>query len=203
MSLDLREQDPAGLRFNAVGQAVVFTLVGAVVGIVAAELLTGTAHPVGWAIIVVFALVGAVPLLRWYVDRRHDHLDLYGIDRNLRPLLVRAARAVDRIERAADTAPDGAVADQLFENHAIALAHLRLMESDARGAGVAGRQGLLQLCHQLEQLAEASNHLASTALTALPTVLGGLAERTQLMDRALSAELDEPDLEDRGATSGR
>ena len=201
MSLDLREQDPAALRFNAVSQAVVFTLIGAVVGIVAAEIVTGTSDPVGWAVIVGCTAAGAVPLVRWLLQRRHDHLDLYGIDRRLRPLLVRAAESVMLIEEAASAAPDGPVAVQLHENHLTALSHLKLMESDARRSAAASRQGLLQLCHQLDQLALASQRLSSTALTALPSVLGSLTERTQLVERALSEELDGPGPVDHGATN--
>lgn len=193
VSLDLREQDPAAARFNAVAQAVVFTLIGAVVGLVAAGLLTGTTQPAGWLIIAACTDAGAVPVARWIIDsRRHDHLDLYGIERSLRPLLVRATSAANAIELAASAAPDGPISEQLAENHATALSHLRLMESDARASGLASRQGLLQLCHQLDELADASQELSNTALASLPTVLGALTERTRLIKQTL----DEPGLAD-------
>lgn len=186
MSLDLREQDPAAARFNAVAQAVLFSLVGGVVGLVAAGLLTGTGRPLGWLIVAVCTAAGAAPLVRWLVDRhRTDHLELYGIDRSLRPLLVRAAASTDAIEQAALAAPDGLITEQLFENHVVALSHLRLMECDAHRSGVVSRQDLLRLCHQLDELAVASQQLAGTALDAVPTVLGSMTERTQLIEQAL------------------
>ena len=39
VSLDLREQDPRGARFDAIAQSVLFALVGCIVGLVAAGLL--------------------------------------------------------------------------------------------------------------------------------------------------------------------
>lgn len=200
VSLDLREQDPAAARFNAVAQAVVFSLIGGVVGLVTAGLLTGTGRPLGWLIVAACTAVGAAPLVRWMLDaHRTDHVDLYGIDRTLQPLLIRAVAAADAIEQAALAAPDGPISDQLTENHVSALSQLRLMECDARESGLASRQGLLQLCHQLDELAEASQRLSGSALNNLPTVLSSLTERTLLMDQALSEqssadhpELDEP-----------
>lgn len=192
VSLDLREQDPAAARFNAVAQAVVFSLIGGVVGLVTAGLLTGTGRPLGWAIVAVCTALGAAPLVRWLIERnRADHVDLYAIDRSLHPLLVRAAAAADRIEQAALAAPEGPVSEQLFENHAAALSHLRLMEDDARRTGPASRQGLLQLCHQLDELATASQRLSGNAVTALPTMLGSLTERTMLIEEALNEQVEQ------------
>jgi hypothetical protein len=152
---------------------------------------------------------GAIPLVRWLRDRRSaDHLDLFGIDRSLRADLVTAAAVTDRIERAAVSAPEGPIATLLDENHASALAHLRLMETDARQAGPACRSENLRTLHRLEELAAASEHLLSTALVAQPTVLNALIERTRLVEEALadqtlasSAESGEPDRVDPGATN--
>lgn len=186
MSLDLREQDPDAARFNALTQSVLFCLVGGAVGLVANGLLFGTSDPARWIVVALGACVGAVPLIRWLLDqRRTDRLDLFGIDRSLRPLLERAASAVDVIEQAGHAAPEGAISDQLTENHQTALRHLRLMEADARQSGQASRQGLLQLCHQLDELGAASKRLSAAAVTALPSVLGSLTERTELLERAL------------------
>lgn len=196
VSLDLREQDPAAARFNAFAQAVLFSLIGGVVGLITAGLLTGTGRPLGWTIVAVCTALGGVPLARWLVDRhRTDHVDLYGIDRSLRQLLVRAAASADAIEQAALAAPDGPISEQLFENHRSAVSHLHLMECDARRSGIASRQGLLQVCHQLDELAAASQRLAGTALAALPTVLGSLTERTLLIDQILNEQsVDDPTL---------
>ncbi len=199
---------------------MLFCLVGGAVGLVANGLLFGTSDPSRWVVVAVCASVGTVPLLRWRLDRRRvDHLDLFGIDRSLRPLLERAAAAADAIEQAGHAAPDGAIRDQLAENHSTALRHLRLMESDARQSGHASRQGLLQLCHQLDELAAASGRLSAAAVTALPSVLGSLTERTTLLERALretssneqlgsgeaaiTAGSAWPDLEDPDATNVR
>jgi len=188
VSLDLREQDPAAARFNAVAQAVMFTLLGGIVGLIAAGLLTGTDQPAGWVIVAACTGAGASPIARWAIQRRHEHVDLYGIHSAIRPLLERGARAVNTIEQAASSAPEGPVSDQLFENHATAVGHLHLMESDARRSGLGSRQGLLQLCHQLDELADASQRLANASLAALPTVLRGLTERTMLIERALTED---------------
>jgi len=209
VSVDLREQDPASAAFNAVTQGVLFALVGCILGLVAAGLLVGRGQPLGWLIVLACMSAGAVPLVRWLRDRRRpDHLDLFGIDRRLRPDLIAAAVAADRIERAAASAPDGPIAQLLDENHSSALAHLRLMEADARQVGPASRSENLRTVHRLEELASASEHLLSTALLAQPTVLNALVERTMLVDQALAEQSPgptavsvEPDPADPGATN--
>ncbi len=212
VSLDLREQDPAAATFTAVTQGVLFTLVGCILGIVAAGLLVGRGQPVGWLIVVVFMSAGAVPLLRWARDRHgSDHLELFGIDRPLRPDLIAAAAATDRIERTASSAPDGPIAELLDENHSAALAHLRLMEADARSAGLASRSESLRTVNRLEELAVASERLLGTALSTQPSVLNTLVQRTMLVEQALveqdapasTATLDGLGRVDPGATTDR
>ncbi len=217
VSLDLREQDPRGARFDAIAQSVLFALVGCIVGLVAAGLLVGMSEPAGWLIIAAGISTGIVPVARWLRDRRTiDHLDLYDIDRSLRPLLLRAASAADRIERAATTAPSGPVGELLDENHRSALAHVKLLEHDARSGGVTCRPEILGVCHQLDELAATSEQLLHTALEAQPTVLNALTEHTALVNETLalgaqldqeavdgsSEELDGRDREDRDATNG-
>lgn len=210
VSLDLREKDPAAATFTALTQGVLFALVGCILGIVAAGLLVGRGQPIGWLIVFVGMSSGAVPLFRLLRDRRRsDHLDLFGIERPLRPNLEAAAVAVDRIERTAASAPDGPIAELLDENHSAALAHLRLMEADARAAGLASRSEGLRTVHHLEELAVASERLLGTALSTQPSVLNTLVERTALVEQALveqaellpTAGLDEPGRADRGATT--
>lgn len=192
MGLELREQDPRGDRFNAVAQAVLFSLVGCIVGLVAAGLLVGMSHPVGWLITALGASIGAIPMARWQRNRNATgHIDLFDIEPELRPLLLRAATAADRIERAAATAPDGPVAEILDENHRAALGHVKIVEHDARVGGIATKADLLRLCHQLDELAKTSERLLHAALEAQPTVLNALTERTELVRRALGQpELD-------------
>jgi len=200
VSFDLREQDPKGARFDAIAQSVLFGLVGCIVGFVAAGLLVGVGNPAGWLIIVGGTSAGAAPLIQWARDRRNlEHLDLFDIDQPLRPLLLRAAAAADRIERAASTAPNGPVRELLEENHHSARAHVKLMEHDARGAGVAHHQEMLRICHQLDELAATSERLLETTLRSQPTVLNALTERTALVTDALAAEA--PDAEIAAASS--
>ncbi len=190
VSLDLRGQDPDAARFNALTQAVLLCLVGGAVALVANGLLFGTADPSRWLVVAVGAAAGAVPLVRWHLDRRRsDHLDLFGIERSLRPLLVRAAVSIDAVEEAGHAAPDGPIRDQLRENHRTALRHLRLMEADARQSGSASRQGLLQLCQQIDDLAAASQRLSAAAVSALPSVLSAHTERTILLEQTLLEQL--------------
>lgn len=189
MSLDLREQDPDGAKFNAIAQAVLFALVGCIVGFVAAGVLVGREEPVGWLIVAAATSAGAIPIVRWARDRRAiDHLDLFDIDRSLRPLLKRAAVAADRIERAATTAPDGAVSELLDENHHSALAHIKLLEHDARNGGLTCQPEILRVCHQLDELAATSEKLLHAALESQPTVLNALIERTALIHEVLTHE---------------
>lgn len=189
MSLDLREQDPDGAKFNAIAQSVLLALVGCIVGFVAAGALVGRGEPVGWLIVAAATTAGAIPIVRWARDQRAvDHLDLFDIDRSLRPLLKRAAVAADRIERAATTAPEGAIGELLDENHRSALAHIKLMEHDARNGGLTCQPEILRVCHQLDELAATSERLLHTALESQPTVLNALIERTALVHEVLMHE---------------
>ena len=188
MSFDLREQDPDAARFNAIAQSVLFALVGCIVGFVAAGLLVGTGDPVGWLIIGTGTAAGVIPIVHWVRDRHTDQLELFDIDRSLRPLLLRAAASADRIERAATTAPEGAVSELLDENYRSALAHVKLLEHDARTGGLARKPEMLRACHQLDELAETSERLLQTALGSQPTVLNALTERTALVNEALAQE---------------
>ena len=212
MSLDLREQDPGSARFNAVSLTVVLSLLGCIVGFVSAGLLFGDSALSRWAFVVFGATIGGIPLAQWRRNERlRPHVDLFGIEPSLQPLLRRAAEATDRIERAATTAAPGPVADVIDENHRSALAHVKLLGDDARRAGPAYRTELLRQCHQLEQLAGSSERLLHRSLEAQPTVLNALTERTELIREALqrhelanpevSAGSDERDHEDRDATN--
>lgn len=218
MSLDLREQDPNSARFNAIAQAVLIALVGCIVGFVAAGLLVGMNGPTGWLIVAAGASAGLVPIAQWMRDQRApDHLDLFDIDESLRPLLVRAAAAADRIQRSAFAAPAGPIAGLLDENHCSALAHVRILEADARRSGAQRRSEMLRICHQLDELADISEDLLRTSLQSQPTVLNTLIERTSLVNETLSGidltdegrsttsteASGEPDREDRDATNGR
>jgi len=211
VSFNLREQDPDAARFNAIAQSVLFALIGCIVGFVAAGLLVGTSNPVGWLIIGTGTAAGVIPIVRWARDRHADQLELFDIDRSLRPLLLRAAAAADRIERTATTAHGGPVSDLLDDNHRSALAHVKLLEHDARSGGLARKPELLQSCQQLDDLADVSERLLQTALRSQPTVLDALIERTALVNDALGKQALDPPIElsddgghvDRDATNDR
>jgi len=194
VSFDLREQDPESVRFNAIAQAVLFALVGCIVGFVAAGLVVGAGEPVGWLIIGLGTAAGVIPIIRWKRSRQTDQLELFGIERSLRPLLLRSAAATDRIERAALTAPEGPVSELLAENHRTALAHVKLLEQDARTGGLTRKPEMLRTCHQLDELADTSEQLLQTALEAQPTVLNSLIERTALVTEALEGRRAAEDL---------
>lgn len=213
MGLSAREQDPGSARFNAIAVAVLLSLIGCIVGFVSAGLLFDSSLMARWILGLLGASVGSVPLMQWRRDQRSsEHVDLYGVDPQLRPVLRRAVDTTERISRAAATSPPGPVADVLDENHRSALAHVRLLAIDARQAGSTYRSELLRQCHQLDELARTSESLLHAALEAQPTVLNALTERTELIRRALtesdperglSATSDERDLEDRDATNDR
>ncbi len=188
VTFDLREQDPDAARFNAIAQSVLFALVGCIVGFVAAGLLVGTSGPIGWLIIGIGTSAGAIPIVRWARNRHTDQLELFDIEPSLRPLLLRAAAAAHRIERTATTAPEGAVSELLDDNHRSALAHVKLLEHEARSGGLPCKADILRTCHQLDDLADTSERLLQTALGSQPTVLNALTERTALVNDALVNE---------------
>lgn len=190
VSFDLREQDPNGARFNAVAQSALFTMVGCILGFVAAGILFDSGSPGRWLIVGACTCIGLVPLIRWARDRRNDdhRLDLHDVDPLLRPALLRAAGSADRVERAAASAPDGPVAELLQENRRSALANVKLLEHEARAGGAAHKPQLERVCRQLDELALTSEQLARTALEAQPRGLHTLTERTALVNEALTKD---------------
>lgn len=188
MTLDFREEDPKAARFNAITQSILFALVGCIVGFVAAETLVGIGEPAGWLIVASATAAGAFPIVQW-ARRERGHAELFDIDASLRPLVLRAASTAERIERTTAAAPAGPVAELLDENHHSALAHVKLLEHDARVGGAARKPEILSVCQQLDKLATESERLLHTALKAQPTVLHALTERTALVNDALLGEL--------------
>lgn len=195
---------------------MLFSLVGCIVGFVAAGLLVGTTGPAGWLVIGGCSAAGATPLVRWIRERRRaeQQLELFDIEASLRPLLLRAAGAVSRIEQAAATAPSGPVADLLGENHRSALEHLKQTERVARVGGTPRSSDVLEVCNQLDELAATSEQLVRTTLEARPTQLTKLTARTALVNEALANDSlsndsppgdslsEESNESDHGATNG-
>ena len=190
MTLEVTTRDPAADRFSAALSSGLLALLGMVVGIVAAGVIASTGSVVGWLLISGVTLLGLTPALRWLHDRRRtDRVLLWGIEPPRRRNAQRAVDAVNRIEAAQRCLPDGAAADHLTEIYETSRRYLDAMIAASRLPPSAGlRAEIASLSYQLDDLADAADQLARTALPSSSQHLRELSERTRLLSAALEEQ---------------
>lgn len=189
--------DPDHERFDAVGWAAVWGVIGAAVGVLGAAALGWSA----WGALALLLVLGVpsalAPIARW----RAHHVDLDRIpvghlDPSWRSVVDRAATSATRLERAAEQAPAGAVADHLAGLAAAGRSHLdAVCEAGTTVAGLdpTARGRLLDdarsTAERLGRLADAAERLrAAQQRQQEPDPLGALIEATDHLTSTLDGD---------------
>ncbi|MFV0522943.1 MAG: hypothetical protein ACK5RL_00355 [Acidimicrobiales bacterium] len=157
----------------------------AVAIVVSATGLVGSV--VSWVLVAGAVAAGLTPSVWTLGVRRYPaEIHLHDITPATRAAVRAASVQADRLWRAAHLVPPGPVADHLTD---LATTADRYLESlAALGPESSGASG--QIVTDLTDLADAAERLAHSRAPSVPTPLQDLAERTDLMTRALAEDID-------------